>query len=673
MTFARKVAIGLLAGLLYAMPLVAAQSSYQLIDDAYRTGQLSNGERLILLAQSIRQPQLLPDKYRSIQPEIRKSATSILIEIQANWDNFSDTEKAELRTLLARPSQAYSFDSPDGYFKIHYDLSGTDAVSSTDVNPADGVPDYVNWLGDYADSSYRAEVTNLGELAPPIDYGFGGDNKYDIYTEDMPYYGYTQPEGPGSNAWNDYYSYISVENNFYGFPANDDPEGDQKGAMKVTVAHEYNHAVQMGYEVDFGNDTWFMELSSTWSEEWVFPTVNDNYNYLSDWFNYPYYSLHSTAGLHLYAAFIWDKYLEERFGGSIIQEIWSHTIGHTPYEDLTAAIAAHGSTLEDEFAEFCVWCYIVNSYSDGLHFEDASAYPHVQLMRTHASYPVSGQTPTTSQKPDAMGENYVVFVLPSGPGSFTVDFNGDNSTPWRVILLTSVYSGGYHYGEREIPLDASGDGSYTINDPENWTKVIMVVVNESMTLNDRNYTYGATFNPYSGYSVDVRQLADDSVYSHTTAQMKFAVENNGVYSDVFDIGVQDELGWSVSASPTSIFLNPGQTDSVSVNAVCPAMTTEGVLDAIRLTASATSTIGADDEDSCTVLVFVQRGDADNNGIVNIGDVTYIVAYIFGGGSGPVPMLQAGDASCDGIVNVTDAVTLIAFIFGGGAYPTCNPF
>jgi hypothetical protein len=672
MTFAKKVAIGLLAGLLYTIPLVAAQSSFQLIEDAFRTGQLTNNERLILLTQSIREPQLLPDQYRSSQPEVRKSATSILVEVQANWDNFSNTEKAVLRELLARPSQAYSFDSPSGHFKIHYDLSGTDAVPSTDNDPADGVPDYVNWLGDYADSSYRAEVVNLGELEPPIDYGFGGDNKYDIYTEDMPYYGYTQPEGPGSQAWSDYYSYVSVENNFYGFPSNDDPEGNQKGAMKVTVAHEYNHAIQMGYEVDFGSDTWFMELSSTWSEEWVFPTVNDNYNYLYGWFSYPYYSLHSTSGVHPYAAFIWGRYLEQNFGGTIMEEIWSHTIDHTPYEDLAAAIAAHGSTLEDEFAEFCVWNYITSSYNDGLHYEDAADYPHVQLVRTHVTFPVSGQTPTTSQRPDAMGENYVVFVLPSGEGSFTVDFNGDNSTPWRVVLLTSRYSGGYVYGEQEIPLDANGDGSYTINDPENWSRVIMVVVNESMTLDDRNYTYGATFTPYSGYAVDVRQVADDSVYSNTTGQMKFAVENTGSYSDVFNIDVNDGLGWTVSPSTSGIFLNPGQVDSVDVSAICPAMVTEGTVNTIYLTASATSAAGVVDQDSCSVLVFVQRGDADNNGMINISDATYIVSYIFGGGSSPVPILEAGDASCDGIVNVSDAVALVGYIFGGGQYPPCNP-
>ncbi|MFH2054983.1 MAG: MXAN_6640 family putative metalloprotease, partial [bacterium] len=290
----------------------AAKSSHQLIEDAYQAGEFGSEQRLIYLVESVRAQEALPQEFRSEVKEIEKSATEIFFEVKSEWDRLSRETQALLLPLLARPSATHTYDSPSGMFKIHYNITGTDAVSTTDVNPNNGIPDYIDWLADYADSAYRAEVTNLGHLAPPGDFSSGGDSRYDVYTEDMPYYGYTQPEGAGDRAWNDYYSYISLENNFSGFPANDDPDGDQKGAMKVTMAHEYYHAIQLGYEVNMGSDVWFMEISSTWMEEWVFPFTNDNYNYFSDWFNYPYYSLHSTSGLHPYGAFVWAKYLEER-------------------------------------------------------------------------------------------------------------------------------------------------------------------------------------------------------------------------------------------------------------------------------------------------------------------------------------------------------------------------
>ncbi len=63
------------------------------------------------------------------------------------------------------------------------------------------------------------------------------------------------------------------------------------------------------------------------------------------------------------------------------------------------------------------------------------------------------------------------------------------------------------------------------------------------------------------------------------------------------------------------------------------------------------------------------GDADGNGIVNISDAVFLIAYIFGGGDAPNPLCQ-GDADGNAIVNISDAVYLIAYIFGGGDPPHC---
>ncbi len=62
-----------------------------------------------------------------------------------------------------------------------------------------------------------------------------------------------------------------------------------------------------------------------------------------------------------------------------------------------------------------------------------------------------------------------------------------------------------------------------------------------------------------------------------------------------------------------------------------------------------------------------NGDADGSDTVDISDAVYIIAYIFSGGSAPVP-LAAGDANCDHGVDISDVVLLISYIFGGGAAP-----
>ena len=61
------------------------------------------------------------------------------------------------------------------------------------------------------------------------------------------------------------------------------------------------------------------------------------------------------------------------------------------------------------------------------------------------------------------------------------------------------------------------------------------------------------------------------------------------------------------------------------------------------------------------------GDADHSGTVDISDVVFLIAYIFGGGAAPYSTTMA-DADCSGSINISDAVTLISYIFSGGTLP-----
>ena len=63
------------------------------------------------------------------------------------------------------------------------------------------------------------------------------------------------------------------------------------------------------------------------------------------------------------------------------------------------------------------------------------------------------------------------------------------------------------------------------------------------------------------------------------------------------------------------------------------------------------------------------GDADGNGVINVGDVVYLIDYIFNGGPAPDP-LWTGDCDCNGLVNIADVVYLINYVFGGGPPPGC---
>jgi hypothetical protein len=70
--------------------------------------------------------------------------------------------------------------------------------------------------------------------------------------------------------------------------------------------------------------------------------------------------------------------------------------------------------------------------------------------------------------------------------------------------------------------------------------------------------------------------------------------------------------------------------------------------------------------------FVQRGDVNADGIVNVNDVVYLINCLFVPGSPPPVPLEAGDATCDGVTNVNDVVYLINYLFVPGSPPPCDP-
>ncbi len=64
------------------------------------------------------------------------------------------------------------------------------------------------------------------------------------------------------------------------------------------------------------------------------------------------------------------------------------------------------------------------------------------------------------------------------------------------------------------------------------------------------------------------------------------------------------------------------------------------------------------------------GDANRDGLVNIGDPVFLINYIFKGGLSPDPVCVA-DANGDGNANIGDPVHLINYIFKGGSGPDTN--
>ena len=260
--------------------------------------------------------------------------TPYITDIARNGHLLPEETKTKLKSLgfdfsgnlviMLRPTLDFYYDT--NHFRIHYDLTGSNAVDNTDSN-GDTVPDYIETMAEVFEEVYNHEINELGFSPPPSDKGVGGSDDYDIYVKHTSAYGWTDwgdfignNENSSEKEKNAYSSYITMRNNYIGggFP-NTELEN-----IQVTAGHEFFHAIQLGY--DGYEEIWLMEATATWMEEETYDDVNDCYQYMVPWFEKPYLSLNRPNVLHQYGSFIFFKYIEEHLGGpEIIKNTWEQS------------------------------------------------------------------------------------------------------------------------------------------------------------------------------------------------------------------------------------------------------------------------------------------------------------------------------------------------------------
>lgn len=618
------------------------------IEAAYDSGALDYDEATLLKVQTIARPDRLPEEYRVTGAPPDKCATDILVEAVRNRERVSPITQAGLALLLARPGTSDFFDSPGGYFRIHYSTTGVHAVSLADLDLS-GVPDYAEKIAEYADSSWRQEVIAYGYFPPPGDGGVGGGaNLYDIYCQSISFYGYAQPETPGPAPWNDYTSYIVVHNDFIGFPPNTDPDGNPAGAAKATVAHEFLHACQFAYGVN--ESSWWMEGTATWAEDEVFDPVNDNYNYLFSFYNTPQTSLYATNGSHEYGAFVWPRFLSERFGPQIIESIWDACISATALDAIGSVLAGLGSSRDQEFAEFTAWNWITGSRDDGLHYEEGSFYPLAPTMRTHSTFPVPPQS--SSQVPGPLACNFISFMTAAVPAGrpLSVTFNGDDTQTWAAHLVARGPGGTYDF--LSVPLDGQWQGTIALPSASSYSYVALVPAAIGV-VGTGNYTYSACVGPLPPELI----APDDAV----TASIPTSLAWEAVAGAQF---------YHVQVDLDSAFGSPYMDSTLAETTTSVGGLEEGALYFWRVAMTddcATSNWSAPRSfrASCAVAL---TGDVNVDETLTAADIIVVVNYIFKGGSAPLPIPQAADVNCSGTVTSADIIYLVSHVFKGAPAP-----
>ncbi|MFO7768699.1 MAG: hypothetical protein R6W82_07065 [bacterium] len=279
-----------------------------------------------------------------------------------------------------------SFDSPGGGFRLHYTRSGVHAVLEGDADD-DGVPDFIEAAAAALDS-VRAGYLALGWREPPVDDV--EDPRYDVYFLDLPgFFGYVEPDETPDRPPYVSSSHMVLENDYppgiYGHPPLE--------SLRVTVAHEYHHAIQLAYSLPgvspaLYDYTWFAELSATYHEDIFYDGINDYYFYLPSFQNNPEVSLDAdgiTVGPanHKYGAALWGWYMHRVFGESANRRVWE-IVGEdrvTPLEAHRRFLQDEGTDLQRAWGDFTLWQVHTGSRADpARYFEEGAAYPEVRTV-----------------------------------------------------------------------------------------------------------------------------------------------------------------------------------------------------------------------------------------------------------------------------------------------------
>jgi hypothetical protein len=69
--------------------------------------------------------------------------------------------------------------------------------------------------------------------------------------------------------------------------------------------------------------------------------------------------------------------------------------------------------------------------------------------------------------------------------------------------------------------------------------------------------------------------------------------------------------------------------------------------------------------------FILCGDANNSGVVEVGDIVTLINYLYKSGTAPIGPFFRGDANSSGVVEVGDIVTLICYLYKLGVPPKCS--
>ena len=394
---------------------------------------------------------------------------------------------------VARPSLPYSYATQSGHFRIHYAVTGDDAVDAADTD-GDGIPDWVTFTGSILDSIY-AQYELMGYQTLLGDNGDGGGYEYDVYLRELSYanvYGYTRY---GID------SYLELDDDY----AERIYLGDPYNSMRVTVAHELFHAVQFTYYAG-SEGRWWQEATAVFMEDVMYPDINDYWQYLNpDYFGETFFDDPATglasygssgSAVNIYGASVFVHFLNQSKPccgkNSVRQTFERQESANSASVSLIIDALEDGMhrSIEELLADFWMWSYFSGGRTiPGLFFTDAAGYHHP---------PPSGLDNDQWQVTDVsdFGQRsgtiiasflggHIMRIPPDGSeGGVRVEVESRNGADWDWSLAVRE--------DDRVTVYQPEDGAFEV---AGWNKVDDIVLtagNGELSGTDHRFTYTVT-------------------------------------------------------------------------------------------------------------------------------------------------------------------------------------
>ncbi|MFZ3208658.1 MAG: MXAN_6640 family putative metalloprotease [Geobacteraceae bacterium] len=480
--------------LLAALVLVPVVAQGRALDDYYlsRFDQIygANAKRSTLSAQD--------------DAPTERCLTPLYHGVKRDWKQLSNETRQVLAKYLAKPVLPGEsvVRSNAGHFSIHFAITGSDAPPLADGDE-NGIPDWVETVADVLEAVYSREISVFGYRPPPTT----GGGPYDVYLQDLAstsQYGYTESDIPADADSTSYTSFMVIDNDF---AESIYLSGSRTPlmALQIAAAHEFQHAVQYGYNYYF--DPWYAEASAAWMEDEVYDSVNQLYTYLPAYFSntiLPIDTAVSTTTGGGYGRWLFNRYINESFPSRPInREIWERLatktsgVGDIPMLPvIDEVLASAGSSMASTFLGFAKKVFLRNWASHtgdidlihpltipndntykvaGTFTVPATSLPSLYSFTYYKLLPASANPATLTIAYPRPASQAVVAFLKGANGSITEYLFATNS---NTVTVPSFVSGD------EIYLLICNNGTGAVNTPADPAQPIDVLPDAS--------------NPYSG-------------------------------------------------------------------------------------------------------------------------------------------------------------------------------